>query len=66
MVICHCLAVNDRAITELVADKVATVDDVVELCGAGSRCGGCRESIEWILSVAQQSTVGVVAVPSPA
>lgn len=50
MVICHCLAVNDRAIAELAQAHPVTVDDVVAMCGAGGRCGGCRESIAWILS----------------
>lgn len=61
MVICHCLAVNDRAISELVAERDVTVDDVVELCGAGGRCGGCRDSIQWLLEVARPKSVQAVA-----
>ncbi len=56
MVICHCLAVNDKAISALVAERDVTVDDVIELCGAGGRCGGCRDSIEWVLRVARRAT----------
>jgi bacterioferritin-associated ferredoxin len=50
MVICHCLAVNDRAIAELARTADVVVDDIVAECGAGGACGGCRESIEQILS----------------
>ena len=50
MVICHCLAVNDRVITELAGQGPISVDDVIAHCGAGGRCGGCRHSIEWVLA----------------
>jgi bacterioferritin-associated ferredoxin len=50
MVICHCLAVNDRMITELAGRGPVSVDDVVAMCGAGGRCGGCRHSIERVLA----------------
>lgn len=49
MVICHCLAVNDKAIAALATDGTIEVDDVVRLCGAGGKCGGCRDSIEDLL-----------------
>ncbi|WP_034393276.1 (2Fe-2S)-binding protein [Candidatus Neomicrothrix parvicella] len=50
MVVCHCLALNDRTITELCTDGPVTVDDVVAQCGAGGRCGGCRPTIEALLA----------------
>ena len=53
MVICHCLAVNDRVITELARQGPVSVDDVIDRCGAGGLCGGCRHSIEWVLSNVQ-------------
>ena len=55
MVICHCLALNDRAITDLAGNQALTVDDVVAACGAGGECGGCRDSIEWLLTAARNS-----------
>jgi bacterioferritin-associated ferredoxin len=64
MVICHCLAVNDRVISELAARRPVTVDDVVEMCGAGGECGGCRESIAWILE--RSLGTSSVRVASPA
>ncbi|MBK6310921.1 MAG: (2Fe-2S)-binding protein [Candidatus Microthrix sp.] len=50
MVVCHCLALNDRTIRELCTDGPVTVDDVVAQCGAGGRCGGCRPTIEALLA----------------
>lgn len=50
MLVCHCLRVCDKSIRECVRSGAArTVDDVSELCGAGTQCGGCRDSIEEIV-----------------
>jgi bacterioferritin-associated ferredoxin len=46
MVVCHCEAVNDRQIMAAVALGALDAQDVMARCGAGSRCGGCRPSIE--------------------
>jgi len=54
MIVCHCLAVNDRLIEAVAAGKSLTVEDVIERCGAGARCGGCRESIQQVLEEARQ------------
>lgn len=56
MVICHCLAVNDRAIGELAKGGPVSVDDVVAQCGAGGRCGGCRPAIEAVLAKVDVTT----------
>lgn len=66
MVVCHCLAVNDLTITEVVVDPSTTVADVVALCGAGGRCGGCHDSIEWVLARARRARNSEVAVALPA
>jgi len=50
VVVCHCELVNDRTIAEIATGAVRSVDDVTALCGAGSRCGGCHESIERLLA----------------
>ena len=49
MVVCHCFALNDAAISEVVDSGLVDVDAVVEACGAGSKCGGCRPLIEEVL-----------------
>ncbi|MAT83996.1 MAG: 2Fe-2S ferredoxin [Gammaproteobacteria bacterium] len=44
MYVCVCHAVTDRDIHEAVdAQGVAHVDELEELCGAGSCCGSCRD-----------------------
>ena len=49
MLVCHCLRVFDRTIRQCVRDGAATPAAVTAACGAGSRCGGCRASIEAIV-----------------
>lgn len=53
MIVCHCLAINDRLIEAVADGQPVTVDDVIERCGAGARCGGCRESIQQVLDEAR-------------
>lgn len=49
MIVCHCGPVSDGFIAEVVANGATTVDDVIDECGAGGQCGGCRETIAWLL-----------------
>jgi bacterioferritin-associated ferredoxin len=58
MVVCHCLAVNDRTIRSEILAGALDASDVAARCGAGGRCGGCVEVIE--------SLVAEVALPVPA
>ena len=60
MVVCHCEQVNDRTIRKLLRDAEVTIDDVIARCGAGGRCGGCRDSIERMLD-ATSSNVRIAA-----
>jgi len=41
--------VFDRTIRQCVRDGAASPAAVTAACGAGSRCGGCRASIEAIV-----------------
>lgn len=50
MLVCHCLCVFDATVRECVRQGARTPEDVADQCGAGSGCGGCRQSIEAILS----------------
>ena len=52
MVVCHCKAVTDRAIRTAVESGALTPAEVAMRCGAGSRCGGCVETIESLLAAA--------------
>ena len=49
MLVCHCLRVFDGTVRECVRQGARTPEDVTARCGAGSRCGGCRSSIETIV-----------------
>jgi bacterioferritin-associated ferredoxin len=49
VLVCHCLRVFDGEIRECVRTGARSVDDVSDRCGAGSACGGCRDSIETIV-----------------
>ncbi len=53
MIVCHCLAINDRLIEAVAAGEPVTVEDVIARCGAGARCGGCRDSIQQVLDDAR-------------
>jgi bacterioferritin-associated ferredoxin len=50
MLVGHCLRVFDGAIRECVRVGARTTEDVAARCGAGTRCGGCRDSIEAIVT----------------
>ena len=47
--VCHCEAVTERAIRRAIRHGACSVDDVVDLCGAGGRCGGCLPVVEEML-----------------
>ena len=57
MVVCHCWAIGDKLIEELAAHPDVTVDDITTQCGAGGRCGGCRDTIQWLLDEARRPEV---------
>ena len=45
MIVCHCRAVTDRAIREVVRSGASTCREVARACHAGRMCGGCRPAI---------------------
>ena len=49
MIVCHCTAVNDRAIADAVAAGARDEFDVARACGAGSVCGTCVPAITRLL-----------------
>ena len=42
MIVCHCRALNDRAVLDAIAEGVDDLHELARRCGAGSRCGGCQ------------------------
>ena len=69
MVVCHCLRINDRTISQLASHEAVTVDDVTRHCGAGGHCGGCRQTIRSVLdraALSPRSPSDARAIGSPA
>jgi bacterioferritin-associated ferredoxin len=51
VLICHCRAVNDRAIREVALASGATEpEQITSVCGAGGDCGGCLPALEDLLA----------------
>ena len=59
MVICHCHAVNDKAIRAEIEAGALDADSLAERCGAGTRCGSCRPVLEAILATVPGAAVAV-------
>jgi bacterioferritin-associated ferredoxin len=59
MVICHCHAVNDKAIRAEIEAGALDADTLADRCGAGSRCGSCRPVLEAILATVPGAAVVV-------
>ena len=60
MYICLCRAVTENDVRSVVAQGVRDVSQVVERCGAGTRCGGCRDALREVLA-----TCGILVEPCP-
>ena len=64
MLVCHCKAVSDRTIRQCVrAGDASSVEEVGLCTGAGTRCGGCHESIEDILEEEQLTSAVLTETP---
>ena len=64
MIVCHCNGVSDRAIRRSVRSGAVTSDLVANACGAGARCGGCREAVEEILLGELQTATAASIAPT--
>lgn len=49
-VICHCKNVDYITIRKAMIAGARTLEDIQEMTGAGTGCGGCAENIQKILS----------------
>jgi bacterioferritin-associated ferredoxin len=45
MIVCHCQVVSDRCVRDAITCGARTIDEVGEMCGAGTGCGSCRPTI---------------------
>ncbi len=59
--VCHCRGVNDRRIRREIAEGADTVEQIAVRCGAGSRCGGCVETVREVLVQARPDAADRVA-----
>ena len=51
-IICHCKQVSFGDIRKAMVGGARTVEEIQEITGAGTGCGGCIEEVEKILAVA--------------
>ena len=42
MLVCHCAAVNDSAVKQVIDAGAHTIAEITAGCGAGGGCGGCH------------------------
>ena len=49
MYVCLCRAVSDTRIVDAIRHGASTVDAVGRACEAGTQCGKCRTSIEFMI-----------------
>ena len=56
MIVCHCRGVTDRAIRDLLQKGACSTSEVAEGCAAGRFCGGCRPTIERLVSTERQKS----------
>jgi bacterioferritin-associated ferredoxin len=47
--VCHCQAVTDHVIHDVLQAGAATIEDIALGCGAGTDCGGCWDALEELL-----------------
>ncbi|HVX18640.1 MAG TPA: (2Fe-2S)-binding protein [Acidimicrobiales bacterium] len=52
--VCHCRSVSDRAICGAIDAGATDVESVGFHCGAATRCGGCRPTVEALLAENRQ------------
>jgi bacterioferritin-associated ferredoxin len=50
VIVCSCTGVTHRTVQATVAAGAASCEDVGRLCGAGTGCGGCWETIRELLA----------------
>ena len=49
MLVCHCKAVFERQVREVIAAGAQDAFDVALACGAGTGCGGCVPTVTCLL-----------------
>ncbi len=61
--VCHCIDVDADTIRAAISEKSASsVEEIQDITGAGTGCGGCVEDIEEILAAGSSCGCGEKAV----
>jgi bacterioferritin-associated ferredoxin len=50
MIVCLCRGVPERTVRLAVVSGAGSIEDVADVCGAGSGCGACHQEIERLLA----------------
>ena len=50
MMVCLCEGVSERKVRKAIDHGAASVDEVTAMCRAGGRCGGCRPTIDQMVT----------------
>lgn len=56
-VICHCMNVDYITIEKLKKDGVLTLEEISNITGASTRCGGCCMEIEKIMGLVKKDDI---------
>lgn len=52
MIVCHCRKVTDRDVKAAIFAGAETEEEVARMTGAGTCCGGCRPTVNELLTKA--------------
>jgi len=50
LLVCHCHEVGDKTVRKCIREGARTVAEIGAACGAGTGCGGCRPTIQELVS----------------
>ncbi len=63
MIVCHCKAVNDRSIREVIQRGARTPREIALACQAGRKCGGCIPVVRELLANETETAPSAEAFP---
>ena len=56
MLVCHCMAVDERELRQAIADGARDAFDIAQACDAGTVCGSCVPTICALLRASRKPT----------
>ena len=59
--ICHCRCVNERVLHTAALAAGGDLEATQQLCGAGTRCGGCVDAVQAVVAAVRSSVSVAVA-----